>query len=48
VRDWSGLLTIFFGFFISGFGTSFYFSFGIPFVDDNVPKKNSPLILGKQ
>lgn len=46
VRDWGGMFTIFVGFFISGIGTSFYYSFGVPYLDDNVSKDNSPLALG--
>jgi hypothetical protein len=41
------MFTIFVGFFISGIGTSFYYSFGVPYLDDNVPKENSPFLLGK-
>jgi hypothetical protein len=47
VRDWGGMFTIFVGFFISGIGTSFYYSFGVPYLDDNVSKDNSPFALGK-
>lgn len=46
VRDWGGMFAIFIGFFISGIGTSFYYSFGVPYLDDNVPKENSPFLLG--
>jgi len=46
VYDWYGLLSIFLGFFFVGFGTSFFHSFGIPYIDDNTSKKNSPLTLG--
>ena len=45
VRDWAGLAIIFIGFFISGIGTSFFYSFGIPYIDDNVSKRNSPMAL---
>ena len=45
VRDWPGLAIIFIGFFISGIGTSFFYSFGVPYIDDNVSKKNSPVAL---
>jgi hypothetical protein len=41
------MFTIFVGFFISGIGTSFYYSFGVPYLDDNVSKDNSPFALGK-
>ena len=45
VRDWPGLAIIFIGFFISGIGTSFFYSFGVPYIDDNVSRKNSPVVL---
>ena len=45
VRDWPGMVIIFIGFFISGIGTSFFYSFGIPYIDDNVSKRNSPMVL---
>jgi hypothetical protein len=41
------MFTIFVGFFISGIGTSFYYSFGVPYLDDNVSKDNSPFALGE-
>jgi len=44
-RDWSGMVTIFFGYFITGIGSSFFYSFGIPYIDDNVSKQSSPLVL---
>ena len=45
MRDWPGLAIIFIGFFISGIGTSFFYSFGVPYIDDNVSRKNSPVVL---
>ena len=45
IRDWGGMALIFVGFFISGIGTSFFYSFGIPYIDDNVSKQNSPMAL---
>eukprot|EP00091_Calanus_sinicus_P007926 TRINITY_DN19291_c0_g1_i1.p1 TRINITY_DN19291_c0_g1~~TRINITY_DN19291_c0_g1_i1.p1 ORF type:complete len:237 (-),score=52.26 TRINITY_DN19291_c0_g1_i1:76-786(-) len=45
IRDWGGMFVIFLGFFISGIGTSFFYSFGVPYIDDNVAKKNSPIVL---
>ena len=45
IRDWGGMALIFLGFFISGIGTSFFYSFGIPYIDDNVSKRNSPMAL---
>jgi len=45
IRDWGGMFVIFLGFFISGIGTSFFYSFGVPYIDDNVPKNSSPMVL---
>ena len=45
LRDWPGMVVIFIGFFISGIGSSFFYSFGIPYIDDNVSKQNSPVVL---
>lgn len=45
IRDWGGMFVIFLGFFISGIGTSFFYSFGVPYIDDNVSKKSSPIVL---
>ena len=36
---------ILFRYFITGIGSSFYYSFGIPYIDDNVSKQSSPLVL---
>ena len=46
IRDYGGMAVIFVGFFITGIGNSFYTSFGIPYIDDNVPKNASPAVLG--
>ena len=46
VRDPGGMIAIFFGFFISGIGSSFFHSFGIPYIDDNTSKNQSPILLG--
>jgi len=46
VRDPLGMTTIFIGFFISGIGSSFFHSFGIPYMDDNMSKNTSPTYLG--
>jgi len=46
VRDVWGMVIIFVGFFITGIGTSFFYSFGIPYIDDNVSKDSSPAVLG--
>ena len=32
IRDFFGMAVIFFGFFITGIGTSFFYSFGIPYI----------------
>jgi len=45
-KDYAGMIVLFFGFVISGIATSFYYSFGVPYVDDNVPKDHSPMFLG--
>jgi len=45
IRDWGGMFVIFLGFFISGIGTSFFYSFGVPYIDDNVSKNSSPVVL---
>ena len=45
VKDWPGMVIIFIGFFISGIGSSFFYSFGIPYIDDNISKENSPVVL---
>ena len=42
MRDVGGMTTIFIGFFISGIGSSFFHSFGIPYMDDNMSKNKSP------
>merc|ERR1711970_726622 len=46
VRDFWGMAIIFVGFFVSGIGSSFFHSFGIPYIDDNVSKDSSPAVLG--
>ena len=46
IRDSRAMFLIFVGFFISGIGSSFYYSFGIPYIDDNVSKNSSPAVLG--
>ena len=45
IRDWGGMSIIFIGFFITGIGSSFFYSFGIPYIDDNVSKQNSPMAM---
>ena len=39
-KDWTSLVVVFLGIFLLGFGVSFYFSFGIPFIDDNTERSN--------
>ena len=46
VRDTQGMVLVFVGFFISGIGSSFFHSFGIPYIDDNISKNQSPAFLG--
>ena len=46
VRDTQGMVLVFVGFFISGIGSSFFHSFGIPYIDDNINKNQSPAFLG--
>jgi hypothetical protein len=36
---------VFFGIFLLGIATSFYFSFGLPYVDDNSDRDDSPFFL---
>ncbi len=44
-RDVGSLVVIFSGIFLVGVGVSFYYSFGIPYVDDNSGKTQSPFLL---
>ena len=44
-KDWISIGIIFAGIFIVGIGSSSIYSFGIPYIDDNSEKKNSPLAL---
>ena len=44
-KDWTSLGIVFLGIFLLGIGVSFYFSFGVPYVDDNTERGNSPLAL---
>jgi len=45
VRDYGGMATIFIGIFLTGIGSAFFYSVGIPYIDDNVPKSGSPITL---
>ncbi|KAG8187163.1 hypothetical protein JTE90_020038 [Oedothorax gibbosus] len=38
---------LFFGNFLCGFGYSAYYTIGVPYLDDNVKKKNSPLYFSR-
>lgn len=44
-KDWASMFIIFFGIFITGFANSLYYSFGLPYLDDNSPRQSSPLKL---
>ena len=44
-KDWVSLGIVFLGIFLLGIGVSFYFSFGVPYVDDNTERGNSPFAL---
>ena len=44
---WLAVFFIFFSCFLNGFGSGAYFTIGIPFVDDSVEKKHSPIYLSK-
>ena len=45
LRDWAGLSAIFLGFFISGIGTSFFFSFGVPYIGKSPLSRSSALLI---
>eukprot|EP00096_Caligus_rogercresseyi_P000863 TRINITY_DN11425_c0_g1_i1.p1 TRINITY_DN11425_c0_g1~~TRINITY_DN11425_c0_g1_i1.p1 ORF type:complete len:638 (-),score=124.92 TRINITY_DN11425_c0_g1_i1:540-2453(-) len=42
---WIGISFIFIGIFLHGIGASFYNTLGIPYIDDNSEKSNSPMAL---
>ena len=44
-KDILSLIVIFIGIFLFGISISFYFSFGIPYADDNTNRTNSPFML---
>ena len=44
-KDWLSVGIIFVGIFTVGIGSTSIFSFGIPYVDDNSGKNNSPIYL---
>ena len=44
-KDWISVAIIFIGIFTVGVGSTGIFSFGIPYIDDNAQRKQSPLAL---
>ena len=42
IRDFFGMAIIFLGFFITGIGTSFFYSFGIPYIGAILSISNEP------
>ena len=44
-KDWISVVIIFIGIFTVGVGSTGIFSFGIPYIDDNTQRKESPLAL---
>ena len=44
-KDWTSMWVVFFGIFLLGIAISFYFSFGLPYVDDNSERDDSPFFL---
>ena len=44
-KDWISVIIIFIGIFTVGVGSTGIFSFGIPYIDDNTQRKESPLAL---
>ena len=44
-KDWLSMGIVFMGIFVVGIGSTFIYAFGIPFLDDNAGKENSPLAL---
>ena len=45
-KDWLSMAIIFIGIFVVGIGSTGIYSFGVPFLDDNAGKENSPMALG--
>ncbi len=41
-KDYASMGIIFFGIFLNGIGNSLFFVFGVPYMDDNTKKSNSP------
>lgn len=44
-KDWVSIGIIFLGIFTVGVGSTGIFSFGVPYIDDNNEKKNSPMAM---
>ena len=44
-KDWISIAIIFVGIFTVGVGSTGIFSFGVPYIDDNSEKKNSPMAM---
>ena len=44
-KDWLSMGIVFVGIFVVGIGSTGIYSFGIPFLDDNAGKENSPMAL---
>ena len=44
--DWTGVILIFFGIVLTGIGNCSLWTFGTPYLDDNVSHENSPQMLG--
>ena len=45
-KDWLSMGIVFIGIFVVGIGSTGLYSFGVPFLDDNAGKENSPMALG--
>ena len=45
-KDWWSMAIIFVGIFVVGIGSTGIYSFGVPFLDDNAGKQDSPMALG--
>ena len=45
-KDWLSMAIIFVGIFVVGIGSTGIYSFGVPFLDDNAGKQDSPMALG--
>ena len=45
-KDWLSMAIVFIGIFVVGIGSTGIYSFGVPFLDDNAGKEDSPMALG--